>query len=335
MKGLAIIGVFFHHWFGWLPVKGGVVFSLFNAGSIFAGTFVQVFFVISGYGLMKSMACVSVIDWRTWYARRIRALLIPYWIITPLMFFLAKWAAHLFHANDDSLSWDVLFLHLSLLRNFFPSSWGFNDSLWFIPVILGLYIIFPLLFNILQRSMWRFIVLSLVLGEGSLLVCWLAGLPTTHFASFFTFHIPQFSLGIILAHRQVSLCSLSKKRWVLAGVGFYVASFILMKACPAFRDFNDILNAVGSVLICTFFCTMLSNSPFLRWIIRFVGEQSYTLYLLHGVFIAYIVEPVLRQIHCGITGFFLLGCLTFGLLVALGPLVFTGISRCSDHLPGS
>jgi peptidoglycan/LPS O-acetylase OafA/YrhL len=334
MKGLAIAFVFIHHWFGWLPSQSGTIFSLLTQSAVFAGTFVQIFFVASGYGLTKSAIQKPINDWRKWCKHRTVSLLIPYWGITTIMFLMAKESLCFFDKGGDSLPWSILLAHLFLLRNFFQSSWGFNDSLWFIPVIFGLYMIFPLLFRVLRKSQWAFIILSGVLGVGSLCLFSLGGFSTCHYAAFFTFHIPQFALGMLLAKKGILIFSFSRMRWLVAGVGGYLISFLLIKVHPALRDYNEIFNAIGAVIVSVFLCRILSYITFLRKITMFVGENSYALYLLHGVFILYLAKPLLQQIQYGTFEFLLFGGLLFGMLAALCPLVSAGISRCFDRFAG-
>lgn len=325
MKGLAITFVFFHHWFGWLPRPTGSFLSIVNNGAVFAGTFVQLFFVLSGYGLMKSMIGKSAQDWRQWYAKRMSTLLVPFLIITTVMFFLARWAACIFSISDRNLSFGTLVLHLSLLRNFFPASQGFNDSLWFIPVIFGLYIVFPLLLYVLRRNDRIFLLVSAGLSFGSLWVFSLAGLPTGHFEAFFGFHILQFSIGMYLAHRQISVRSCTKCSWLAVGCGCYALSVFLMRYCSRFRDWNDALNAIGALAVSACLCQVVSKISITNGFFIFVGKYSYTLYLLHGVCILYFAKPLFDEALCCASGFLLAGGVLFGVLVGIAPFISRGV----------
>jgi peptidoglycan/LPS O-acetylase OafA/YrhL len=332
MKGLAITFVFIHHWFGWLPGRSGVVSEILNKGAVFAGTFVQIFFVASGYGLMKSAIQKPISDWRKWYGHRVVSLLVPYWGITAIMFLVARASLCFFNKGSDNLPWSILLTHLLLLRNFFPACWGFNDSLWFIPVIFGLYMIFPLLLGTLKKNTLIFCILSFFLSVGSIAVFSLLGFPTSHFASFFTFHAAQFSFGMLMAEKKWVPRSYARIHWLVVGGGCYLVSLALIKVFPVFGDFNDMLNAIGAVIVAVVLCRGIEYIPFVRKLMLFVGINSYAIYLLHGVPIKYLADPILKKNQCGTLSSLLFGGVLFGGLVVTAPWVSAGIWRVWNRL---
>lgn len=140
-KGLAIIWVFLFHysktWFGWQGV--------------------HLFVVLSGFGLTYS--CLKkneTILWKHWYIRRAERILPAYWLVSLFGFFFLICLA--LRKGTDVVS-DVLksllglVLDLSLLRNLsYQTIFNYpNDQLWFVPLIFGLYVIFPYLYNLILK----------------------------------------------------------------------------------------------------------------------------------------------------------------------------------------
>lgn len=323
MKGLAMGCVFFHHWLGWLPHQSGSLFELLNKGGGFAGTFVNVFFILSGYGLMKSIQKKPIDNWRKWYIHRSIALLIPYWFITVATFFFARWSLWFFDSSETNLPWSTLLLHLFLLRNFFSGSWGFNDSLWFIPVIFGLYLFFPLLLCAIKKGVSVFVFFSSFVGIGSVLLFSFMGFPTGHFGAFFAFYTIPFSLGMLLAHKDISLRYFGRIKWVVVAFALYLSSFMLIKFCHALGDYNDILNAFGAMIICSWLCRIIAPIRVAKIIVLFFGKNSYALYLLHGVCILHLAKPLLQEVNLNPFEFMLTGGLLLSFLVLVTPWIST------------
>lgn len=140
-KGLAIVWVFLFHysktWFGWQGV--------------------HLFIVLSGFGLTYS--CLKKnenISWKHWYIRRAERILPAYWIVSLFGFFFLICLA-LRERNDVEINVLKpllgLVLDLSLLRNLsYQTIFNYpNDQLWFVPLIFGLYVIFPYLYKLILK----------------------------------------------------------------------------------------------------------------------------------------------------------------------------------------
>jgi len=141
-KGLAIAAIFLFHfdsrwWFGWQGV--------------------HIFLVLSGFGLTYS--CLKKggnIAWKQWYLKRFERIFPTYWFVCICIFFSLS-LFHLINQNDVVINLlktiRNLVLDIFLLKNFsistiFPA---YNDPLWFIPFIVGFYLIFPFLYYLIVR----------------------------------------------------------------------------------------------------------------------------------------------------------------------------------------
>lgn len=152
-KGLAIMGVVLvhvlHGWFGWQGV--------------------HVFIVLSGFGLLYSRRRSGATEsWRRWSLRRAERILPTYWLVA-----LCGWAVVVvvqrLRLSGPSTTVQEPALHLlldlALLRNFaYQGMFGYpNASLWYVPLIVGCYLVFPVLATLVlrQRDGWRLLRLLL------------------------------------------------------------------------------------------------------------------------------------------------------------------------------
>lgn len=141
-KGLAIVGVVLvhvlHGWFGWQGV--------------------HVFIVLSGFGLLYSRRTRGAAEpWRRWLLRRAERILPTYWLVA-----LCGWVAVLgvqaLGLSGPSMTVPEptrqLLLDLALLRNnSYQGMFGYpNASLWYVPLIVGCYLIFPALTALVLRQ---------------------------------------------------------------------------------------------------------------------------------------------------------------------------------------
>lgn len=141
-KGLAIVGVVLvhvlHGWFGWQGV--------------------HVFIVLSGFGLLYSRRTRGTAEpWRRWLLRRAERILPTFWLVA-LWGWLAVVVVQWLGLSGPSMTVREptlrLLLDLTLLRNFsYQGMFGYpNASLWYVPLIVGCYLVFPRLAARVQRQ---------------------------------------------------------------------------------------------------------------------------------------------------------------------------------------
>lgn len=139
-KGLAIAWVVLFHysknWFGWQGV--------------------HIFIVLSGFGLTYS--CLNRngnISWRKWYIKRAEKILPTYWLVSTFGFlFLVYINSHKDNAIANLTNSLVRFTSdLLLLRNFsYQLIFNYpNDQLWFVPLIFSLYMVFPVVYQLVTK----------------------------------------------------------------------------------------------------------------------------------------------------------------------------------------
>lgn len=166
-KGLAIALVVLVHyrggWFGWQGV--------------------HIFIVLSGFGLAYSCAKQDQkISWVDWFIRRIKRVLPVYWIAVIFSFPLLAYLATLKFAVIRTV------LDCFLLTNVFEDFRGqATGAFWYVPFIVGAYLLFPILYNRFQKyPTWRgyLIILLITLGiefiYRAIAIYYLDGIPIAH-----------------------------------------------------------------------------------------------------------------------------------------------------------
>lgn len=135
LKGLAILAVVFSHIGYFLSKDTRFLFPF----STFAGVGVDMFLLLSGYGLTISYITKKISPWQ-FYLKRIVKMFIPLWI-TLIILIIA-----------DKMFLGISYPLVTLVKNFlgiFPKANLYKDidsPLWFITIITSYYIIFPWLF---------------------------------------------------------------------------------------------------------------------------------------------------------------------------------------------
>ena len=304
IRAISIIAVIMENYFTALPWHNLHSFSD-EFASILAkvsGTFVHVFFVLSGFGLTLSYLRQPPPSWADWARHRFLRILVPYWIAVIATFALANllhyWVPD---GGQPAWSWTALLAYLSFTRNFYSPGWTLNWTLWFMPVIVGLYILFPLLIRVLKRcGLAGLLAVSLLVANGSVLLCVYVGYPLDHQSTLPVFFVDEFAVGMALGSivhgRPGVIRQLMGFRYFVLGAGFYVLSFFIVSyqaLGEGSSNYNDIFTAIGLFLMLLCVCRWISAtfSPGLLKLFQGVSKSSYFMYLLHGPIIYYALKP--------------------------------------------
>lgn len=288
IKSIAAIAVVFHHWLLFLESESssmsGVIFALTGI----SGTFVQLFFVISGYGLFFSYY-KNPRSWKQWVIHRMRKILLPYWITVVITFILAI----LVH---QEYTWQTLSAYLTLTRNFYSPGWNMNISLWFMPVLAGLYLSFPFLVKAIKAyGSVKIFILAAIISYSYIFTCISFGTIPEHQNAFFLSYLIQFTFGMALAHLNLTKSPLisffyTKKGFVI-GACVYFISALLAKNTQIGSTLNDFLNAFGLTAI------FLSGGKLLQRVNQWqsfvnISGVSYLIYLIHAPIINFLIKPI-------------------------------------------
>ncbi len=284
LKGVAIIFVVLSHIGYFLVNDHRFLVPLSN----YAGVGVDLFLILSGYGLTLS-AVERPITRLQFYKKRLVKLFIP--ILFSIISF---------------LSLDFFVLHrvyplplvLKNLFGFFPSADLYSDinsPLWFITMLLFFYAIFPLIFFRKQP-----IISALLLGVISFFISrqdLYSLLPITPgVASLYRLHIFAFPIGVLLGSLVCVVPKLSERITVFVNglvkndkIWPIVRTVIFIGFVSVLAYFLGI-SAVGqgwkveemvSVLTALVLVGAALSSPLQSKLLSFIGVYSFELYLLH------------------------------------------------------
>ena len=150
-KGIALCLLLFHHLFYLHPE-----YVFFHKFSYLASTCVAIFLILSGYGLMTSAS--SGFSLKGFLTKRFSKLYTTYWLIwlffVPLGFFIHKFNLHSIYGTHIIQKLLLNFMGLQIFFNFY----GINATWWFMSLIIALYLLFPLLKNLVLKFNHYFLI---------------------------------------------------------------------------------------------------------------------------------------------------------------------------------
>jgi peptidoglycan/LPS O-acetylase OafA/YrhL len=170
------------------------------------------------------------------------------------------------------------------------------------PVIIGLYVLFPFLVHILEkRRPFLLFAVSVLITYGSIGACVALGYPVSHQSALFSFFVIEFSLGMFIGYRLAfyprPLDRLLGLKMFCIGIGLYAVSWLIQRYWTLGGAFNDLFTAAAVFLMTLNLCRLLLRlSP--QKMINFSKEvsiHSYVMYLIHGPLILFVMKPLLAR----------------------------------------
>lgn len=280
---------------------------IFNKGAFG----VDLFLFLSAIGLHKS---ISKNNLKSFYANRIKRVFIPY-LVTSLPFFV--WYDFINHQNGII----NFLLHISTL-----SYWTINQhQLWYVPFILILYLLYPLLNYTDQKTKHMssiiliilIILLTVLLDEADIL--------TTR-GRFTLGRFPIFMLGILLSehifkwtneNREIGSTTINLS---LLFIPILIIGGSFIKSPYLFYLFGI------SVIPYIFFLSSFFSgkyrfiTPF-KQILSYIGKYSLEIYMIHMLIIEFVAEKGLFHLFPKY--------LWFALLLLLSLFLSTIVSKIS------
>jgi len=267
--------------------------SLFVGLSYLGFHAVAVFLVASGFGLTYSLAGRGnpAGGWKGWYRARVIRLYPMYWL-AHLVFLVAPFQ---FKPEPIDYRFWLSFAgdRVYPLRSIFYYA---NSAWWYFTLILQLYLVFPFLFRLLQKTgvKWFLILCALetVLSR-YLILAVLGGSSRWVQGGFFGCRLWEFALGMALGMTErESAGALEELILSLRGVVFGVAIY----GVGLYTYGSALTNTVTDALTGTGLFLILSNLASVSDAARgrlgaalvYAGMYSYGLYLLHEPFVVYL-----------------------------------------------
>lgn len=208
----ALAILFFHDWIatvGEFPVIGTIERVLKKYG--YYG--VDVFFLLSGMGLTYSMRKEPNV--KRFYLKRIKRVYLPYIEVILLKTLLEKWSG-------------PMFIRRALCVEIF--SRGIYTLLWFVPMILLVYLLYPLLHGCLERSKNEDVFLACVIGCVVLLEMLLIPYIHSDYRGLL-FRLPTFLVGVGIGRRSQRKHITCTMTQAIIGAGILVGIYVLSGYC--------------------------------------------------------------------------------------------------------
>jgi peptidoglycan/LPS O-acetylase OafA/YrhL len=314
LRGIAIMSVMIHHAFGTPLLWAGV----------------DIFFVLSGFlitGILLRRTELGASYFADFYARRARRILIPYVLLLAIVSIVsgASWMKHwywfaLFATNIGAAVHDIR--NTTLI------------PLWSLAVEEQFYLLWPVIVACVSRNALLRIGIGLILAAP-----FLRAVSTPFFDSHFPiYYLTPFRMDL-LASGAVLACLKLRPNSLLTRLGVW-PSIILFSSVGALillgridPGFHTVSNTVRSnsfiyflteVMATSLVIIALNGRGLICWILRnaalrYIGEISYSMYLIHQV----ALSVAGRTVHGRIAGFVLAMLLT----VAYGTICWFGFER--------
>ena len=268
---------------------------------------VNVFFVLSGYGLTKKFMGLKDLSWTTSYKqmlKQIKKIYIPYFWAHPLVHVMVGLVWILVWQKSLSFNQWLSFyplknyvLSLLIVPRWFGNDlmFIFNGTWWFVGVIVEFYLLFPLLIW-LKKKLGNNYFLILILGitisyRWILIKLGLLGpigsvyTNETFYWVNFPARLAEFGLGMWLAGNDKVWKKLKKTGWVILGLGWFLSLYKWGWVV------NDFVLGLGGFLMLSSVADKVRKNKIIAYVLGWIGKYSYYIYLLH--------EPVLGLIIRG------------------------------------
>lgn len=259
-----------------------------------------VFIFTSGFGLCWAVLYQKQdqIDWKKFLQRRLLRLF-PLYILLHLFFFAASFAKNGFGTEYADPNFLLSILGIRITDELF---FYINPSWWFIWLILQFYILFPLLYKLMQRVGT---VKFLLLAFGLTLLSRLLGLAGIRYSEslyywmlgiFFGTRLAEFCIGMVFAvmikeGAQVRLEQLRTPKYILFSsitLLFFGLAFSFIKYGILMEYFLVTMGLCG--LFYYVWKVVFEKRRLQSKLIALIGFGSYGIYLVHYIVIRFMAE---------------------------------------------
>jgi len=260
---------------------------------------VAVFIVLSGFGLTYSLARTGgpPNGWIRWYHSRLLRLFPMYWL-AHLVYLVLPFQAR-YEAIDYRFALSFLGDRVWPVDMIF---YYFNPALWYFGLLLQLYLVFPILFWLLQKAgIGGFLLFSAIATFGCRYVFLCVWPVDGNYVqgAFFLCRLWEFALGMTvgLVYRKDAE---RVDRWLFSSATLAAAVALYTLGLYSYDElwsysFTDGLIGTGLSVILAHVARACELLPRLGSLLATVGVYSYGLYLLHQPFVLYFAERMRHE----------------------------------------
>lgn len=303
--------------------------AVFQRGSQAVG----VFLLLSGFGLSYSLAKHGGPEpgWANWFRKRLVRLFPMYWI-AHLLYLVSP-----FIHRQDPVDWRFL---LSFLGDrVYPVDKMFyymNPALWFFGLLLELYVVFPILYQLMKRlGAGGFLCLSMLATIVSrYLLYWVIQANGNYIqGAFFGALLWEFAAGMVLGQLCHDRPEAVERRLfagttLLAGIAAYYAG--LYTDGPTYWfTLSDALRSTGLFVILLHAAWRCRALPGAEKILSSVGVYSYGIYLIHQPYVFYLGE---RLRGTGMIAYVASACAVMSVIALCAMPIEKSVNRLTDLL---
>lgn len=287
LRGLLALSVVLYHFSGWTYGGGQDVSTILGKLGIYA---VSGFFVISGISIYLSYHnCIWNRKTTTgFFVRRFLRLAPGYWVAALLVI---VWR----YMSDDNYSpnWSVYFNNFTLLFGFFKPTKYMVAGGWSIGVEVVFYAIFPIMVVLFKNKIGMYAVLISSLAVyfffGSFVIT-----TDTDISDAWRYYINPFNQmaffvgGMLVAKYLNKINSMLPQKTILILLVFSILLFVFYPVSGHWVEIITGMNRVWLTLITIVIVLFLAATDYppgrmFGRVLEFLGNISYSLYLLHGV----------------------------------------------------
>lgn len=292
--GLAILWIFLYHSKIFFPESTLFHPLRFVTSSGYGG--VDIFFFLSGFGLMRHMLTQKSSS-LTFYKKRLLALFPSYIPTTMLVLYIT-------HILSNNVSLKMIILCLTTI-GFWTDGYTFY---WFIPSILSLYLIYPIFYKFYLKYQIKLIYFISLLSLATCIV--LAITKHFHFINFIS-RIPIFFIGSHVQYISTSRNALSKKE-IHFQFSLFLIFFISLIGVMLLPNKNFIKNyglgyypfTIGTLPLCLVISIVLNklsqvyqtkNRSRFFVLLSICGSTSLEIYLIHKQIVFNLGELIIAK----------------------------------------
>lgn len=364
VKGISILWIAFFHFFEALPkgtfpspldpsnffpaflarcapssafgAVGCVAEALFVAIARVGFHAVGVFLVLSGFGLTYSAARPdrSPEGWGRWYRNRLVRLFPMYWV-AHLVYLVSPFVAR-YEAIDYRFLLSALGDRIYPIESIF---YYFNAALWYFGLLLQLYLVYPLLYGLLQKlGRARFLILCGVVTAAARYTM-LCVVPVNGYwvqGGFFAARLWEFALGMTLGHLYRESPETAERR-LFSPLSLFAGGAIYLAGLHTYDDlqlytFTDAATGTGLFLVLAHLARAVEGARGLAEPIVRIGIYSYGLYLIHQPYVLYVGQLAASRV--GLAVYVGIGFAVVALLAILCIPLERSVNRLVDRILG-
>lgn len=260
---------------------------------------VNIFFVLSGYGLMKKFMKGKVVKMKNMFKQSLK-ILIPFWIAHPLIHII-DWILKNLQYQFGFIEYKTYFAGMHSVYQYFESMliiprWFSSEAMlsfvgtwWFIGIIIQFYLLFPLLFKLFKKLkpmnaflvclavsfIYRYVISIITSGSP-------IGINEADIYLFVMFpaRLSEFALGMYLAF-EIKTIKLKNKPYF--SLPLILLGFLFLGNIHT-MFVSDFLFALGGIMIAYSITKPLKG--YFKKVINLIGKKSYSIYLYH--------EPIMK-----------------------------------------